>query len=204
MTRDELILTHWKRAELTASYMLRRLPPHCQTRERNDYMSEAALALIEAVDSYRPDRGATMSTYVTSKVQWAIQTWRQRIDPATRRTRQNEKDGIETGVSFTSQNGKRCWRQSLPKITQIDEANEKRLASLQDTPAAIDQSLTVDKLSRLAGEIEARGVAVVEDYYMRDRTLAEIAAERGCTPKTAFTWREQGLKAMRAAAAGGR
>ncbi len=60
--------------------------------DQEDLISWGILGLLDAVETFRPDRGAKFETYAISKIQWAIFDEMRRMDPLPRRVRQRVRE----------------------------------------------------------------------------------------------------------------
>ncbi|MBA2693889.1 MAG: FliA/WhiG family RNA polymerase sigma factor [Rubrobacter sp.] len=60
--------------------------------DQEDLISWGILGLLDAVETFRPDRGAKFETYAISKIQWAILDEMRRMDPLPRRVRQRVRE----------------------------------------------------------------------------------------------------------------
>lgn len=60
--------------------------------DQEDLISWGILGLLDAVETFRPDRGAKFETYAISKIRWAILDEMRRMDPLPRRVRQRVRE----------------------------------------------------------------------------------------------------------------
>jgi RNA polymerase sigma factor FliA len=60
--------------------------------DQEDLISWGILGLLDAVETFKPDRGAKFETYAISKIRWAILDEMRRMDPLPRRVRQRVRE----------------------------------------------------------------------------------------------------------------
>jgi RNA polymerase sigma factor FliA len=64
--------------------------------DQEDLISWGILGLLDAVETYKADRGAKFETYAISKIRWAILDEMRRMDPLPRRVRQRVRETQKT------------------------------------------------------------------------------------------------------------
>jgi RNA polymerase sigma factor FliA len=93
--RDRLVLAYSPMVRYLASRKIRELPSHC---ELDDLVSYGLIALIEAIDRFDPNKGASFEQYAWTRVAGAIidelrrQDWASRSVRRTGRTIERERD----------------------------------------------------------------------------------------------------------------
>src|SRR5206468_11946729 len=86
--RDRLVLSYTPMVRYLAAKKIRELPAHC---ELDDLASAGLVALIEAVDRFSPDKGATFEQYAWTRVSGAIMDDLRRQDWASRSVRRTAR-----------------------------------------------------------------------------------------------------------------
>src|SRR6185312_5837995 len=122
--RDRLIMTYAPLVKYIAYRKVRELPASCQVE---DFISCGLEALINAIDRYDPEKGATLEQFAWTRIHGAILDELRRQDWAPRSVRRWERD-IETARrNFSGVHGRQPTREELADSlgTTADELRER-------------------------------------------------------------------------------
>ncbi len=122
--RDRLIMTYAPLVKYIAYRKVRELPASCQVE---DFISCGLEALINAIDRYDPEKGATLEQFAWTRIHGAILDELRRQDWAPRSVRRWERD-IETARrNFSGVHGRPPSREELADSlgTSVSELRER-------------------------------------------------------------------------------
>src|SRR3954465_6294887 len=108
--RDRLIMTYAPLVKYIAYRKVRELPASCQVE---DFISCGLEALINAIDRYDPEKGATLEQFAWTRIHGAILDELRRQDWAPRSVRRWERDIEAARRNFTALHGRRPRREEL-------------------------------------------------------------------------------------------
>lgn len=91
--------------------MLSRFPSHL---EREDLEQIGVIGLLQALDRFRPGRGARFETYALSRIRGAILDYLRSLDPLTRQERKEVKEVIRVWQKLEEESGE-------PSLEQLAE-----------------------------------------------------------------------------------
>lgn len=218
---DALVSEHLPLARYAAHTVANRLhlPTHLC---REDLVSSAQVALVEAARRYDPSQGASFATYVRPRLQgavldtlrangWASRSIRaeaRRLDAAVEAltaelggapSRQQVADRLKMSVSDLDALRHDIARGSL---ISIDEG-ETGAASVADTTDSPEQTvLKRERVGYLLDAVEAlpdRVGEVIDRNFFNDEPLTDIANDMGLTLSRISQMRAQGLLLLHAA-----
>ena len=129
--RDRIILTLAPLVKFIVYRKVRELPAQV---EAEDFISVGLEALIQSIDRYDPNKGATLEQYAWTRVHGAILDEMRRQDWAPRSVRRWERDIEKAVEEFTALHGRR------PTATELAEALGCTLAELRRHREDIAQS----------------------------------------------------------------
>jgi RNA polymerase sigma factor for flagellar operon FliA len=159
VTRDEQILSLWPLARRLAA----RLAP---TWLYQDAVSEAMLGALQAVDSYQPDRGATLNTWAYTRMYGAILDYLRRLSPSRRR-------GLDDEPAYPIK---------LLSIDCLIEGNDELIVGILPQELAADPRAEMDRgieaRERLA-RLPEKTRHIVEARFWREETCARIGRREG-------------------------
>jgi RNA polymerase sigma factor FliA len=115
--RDHLVLSLAPMVKYLATRKVRELPAHC---ELDDLVACGLLALIEAVDRYDPERGATFEQYAWTRVSGEILDELRRQDWAPRALRTVGRKMSRARDQLTARNGRPPTDDELAAAIEID------------------------------------------------------------------------------------
>lgn len=217
--RDELITSNIPVVTHIVRETMGRVPSHVS---RDDLTSAGLAALVQASKSFDAERGVPFARYAATRVRGAILDELRGIDWASRSVRRRARDLDATrsqlagilGRTPTQQEIAEAAGMTLAEIAQNEEdiarAQVLSLQGAQD--ASLDDLLPnngptpeqlVEHRERLAYLVEAvaelpeRLRIVVTDYFLKERPMAEIAAELGVTESRVSQMRAEALVLLR-------
>lgn len=119
--RDRLVVNYSPLVKYAAGRISARSASNPYGQE--DLISWGVLGLLDAVETFRSDRGAKFETYAISKVRWAILDEMRRMDPLPRRVRQRVRE---------AQKARNELAQTLQRPPSEKEIAEKLGVKLED------------------------------------------------------------------------
>ncbi|MGB3635066.1 MAG: FliA/WhiG family RNA polymerase sigma factor [Rubrobacteraceae bacterium] len=179
--------------------------------DREDFMSTGLVGLLNAIQTYDPDREAKFETYAISKIRWAILDEARKEDSLPRRTRSRARQ-VETARRELSQELQRDPTETeLAEKTDLSIADYRSVMQQQEhsqtssleasavdedgrafgvqiaDEAAIDPESAVEQVERrkelisAMRELSDKERTVVTLYFYQDLTLREIGQALGLT-----------------------
>ncbi|MGA8995904.1 MAG: sigma-70 family RNA polymerase sigma factor [Nocardioidaceae bacterium] len=201
--------------------MLTRVPGHVN---RDDLTSAGMLALVQAAEGYDETRGASFSTYASTRVRGALVDELRSLDWASRSVRRRARQVDETRSAMSTRLGRpvadhevatelgmagaemAAHRDDLARASVVslqgfeDSSVDDLLPSHGPTPAdLVEQREQVAYLHDAVAHLPARLRAVVEGYFFADRPMAEIAAELGVSESRVSQLRAEAVSLLRGA-----
>src|SRR3982751_1917763 len=121
--RDRLIMTYAPLVKYIAYRKVRELPASCQVE---DFISCGLEALINAIDRYDPQKGATLEQFAWTRFHGAILDELRRQDWAPRSVRRWERDIHKAVEEFVVLHRRRPSREELADALGIEVAELRR------------------------------------------------------------------------------
>ena len=121
--RDRLILTLAPLVKFIVYRKVREMPAHA---EAEDYISAGLEALIQSIDRFDPDKGATLEQYAWTRVHGAVLDELRRQDWAPRSVRRWERDIEKAVEEFTALHQRRPNRDELAEALSITPTELRR------------------------------------------------------------------------------
>jgi RNA polymerase sigma factor FliA len=153
--RDRLVLTFAPLVKYIVYKKVREMPARCDVE---DFMSCGLEALIQSVDRYDPEKGATLEQYIWTRVHGAVLDELRRQDWAPRSVRRWERDMQRALEEFVVLHGRRPSREELADALGVsvaelrrrqDEVQQSDLTSLNALVLADDET-TIERVDTLA------------------------------------------------------
>jgi len=154
-TRDRLVLTFAPLVKYIVYKKVREMPARCEVE---DFISCGLEALIQSIDRYDPDKGATLEQYAWTRIHGAVLDELRRQDWAPRSIRRWERDVEKAVEEFTALHRRRPSREELAEslgctVTELrrrtDEIQQSDLTSLNTLVLSDDQT-TIERIDTLA------------------------------------------------------
>ncbi|MEP9362242.1 FliA/WhiG family RNA polymerase sigma factor [Nocardioides sp. CN2-186] len=196
-----------------------RVPAHV---DRDDLTSAGLAALVQAAQAYDPDRGVPFNRYAATRIRGAIVDELRSIDWASRSVRRRARELDATRAQLATVLGRTASNLEIAQATGLstdeivandedvtraqvlslhaseDDALGESLVSKSPTPEAILEHR--EKLTYLAeaiSELPDRLRLVVEQYFLAERPMAEIAEALGVTESRVSQLRAEALVLLR-------
>jgi RNA polymerase sigma factor FliA len=153
--RDRLVLTYAPLVKYIVYRKVREMPARCDVE---DFMSCGLEALIQSVDRYDPEKGATLEQYVWTRFHGAVLDELRRQDWAPRSVRRWERDMHKAVEEFVVLHRRRPTREELAESLGVtveelrrrqDEVQQSDLTSLNALVLADDET-TIERVDTIA------------------------------------------------------
>jgi len=176
-TRDRIILTLAPMVKFIVYRKVREMPAHA---EAEDFISVGLEALIQSIDRYDPDKGATLEQYAWTRVHGAVLDELRRQDWAPRSVRRWERDIEKAVEEFNALHGRRPDRNELADAVGIDldhlerirqDIQTSELTSLNTLVLEDDESVeridTIESLEARDDPETATAISEAKDKFRR-------------------------------------
>jgi len=220
--RDELIRSHLRLVHHVAGQLIRSGP--ARDREMDDLVSAGTIGLMQAVDSFEPERGLAFSTFATPRIRGAILDDLRRDDAAPRSVRRKQRDLSQarerlagtlsrapTATEVAGELGVDAdqlhrWTVDAEAGTQVPLVGSRpdgapRTIPLPDDSQGVEESLTQEEEVKLLGEaIQGLGHPdrlVLTLYYHEGLRMHQIGEVLGVTESRVSQIRSRALKVLR-------
>jgi RNA polymerase sigma factor for flagellar operon FliA len=193
--RERLVLAHLPIARFVARRKGLELPAHYDV---DDLASCGAIALLEAVDRFDPDRGASFPQFAWSRVTGAVADELRRLDWASRSVRGEQRRLQEAGDRLTVERGRRPTQEELAADLGLEAEDVRqrledvRRAELVSLDAPFDHADGEGDGAELADTVAAPADA----YGPEDAVLRHERARIIARAITALTDREREALAL--------
>src|SRR5881392_1779352 len=157
--RNRIVLTFAPLVKYIVYNKIRELPARCEV---DDFISCGLEALINSIDRYDPDKGATLEQYAWTRIHGAVLDELRRQDWAPRSLRRWERDIERVSESFSSLHGRRPTTEELADALGVEPAELRRrrgeitrsdMTSL-NTLVMSDDETTIERIDTLASTDE--------------------------------------------------
>jgi RNA polymerase sigma factor for flagellar operon FliA len=216
---EALIVVHVPLVGHIVRETMARVPSHV---DRDDLSSAGLTALVQAAHSYDPDRGVPFNRYASTRIRGAILDELRSIDWASRSVRRRARELDATRSHLATVLGRSATTTELAQASGMspDEiaANEDDVARAQvlslhaseddslgarlvsSTPspeAQLEHRERLTYMTEAIAELPERLRHVVEQYFIAERPMAEIAATLGVTESRVSQLRAEALVLLR-------
>ena len=216
---EALILVHVPLVGHIVRETMARVPSHV---DRDDLSSAGLAALVQAAHSYDPDRGVPFNRYASTRIRGAILDELRSIDWASRSVRRRARELDATRARLATVLGRPATTSEVAQTAglTLDEvlANEDDVARAQvlslhaseddalgeslvsgtPTPEALlEHRERLTYLTEAIAELPERLRHVVEQYFLAERPMAEIAETLGVTESRVSQLRAEALVLLR-------
>ena len=217
--QEELIRAHMPLVGHLVRDMLTRIPNHIH---RDDLTSAGLHALVTAARGWDPDRGIPFHRFATTRIRGAILDELRALDWATRSVRTKARATDATRQSLTTALGRTPTSTELAQalgttttdLQQTDnDVQRATVLSLQGfatssaddlvterTPGPEDMLLRREQIGYLhhaSTSLPERLQTVITEYFLRERPMAEIAADLGVTESRISQLRAEALSLLK-------
>jgi RNA polymerase sigma factor for flagellar operon FliA len=220
-TTDELITQHMPLVAHIVRETLMRVPAHVT---RDDLTSAGLLALVQAGQAFDASRGVPFASYAKTRVRGAVLDELRSVDWASRSVRRRARDLGETRARLAQVLGRiptdaevaSAYGTTVEEIARHDDdVARAQVLSLQGTEQVdleqllptggptpeqvVEHRERLDYMVEAVAELPDRLRTVVEQYFLAERPMAEIAAELGVTESRVSQIRAEALVLLRGA-----
>jgi RNA polymerase sigma factor for flagellar operon FliA len=153
--RDRLVLTFAPLVKYIVYKKVREMPARCEVE---DFISCGLEALIQSIERYDPEKGATLEQYAWTRIHGAVLDELRRQDWAPRSVRRWERDIERAADAFTTLHGRRPDQTELAEALGMtvadlrkrrDEVTQSDLTSL-NTLVLSDDETTIERIDTIA------------------------------------------------------
>jgi RNA polymerase sigma factor for flagellar operon FliA len=216
---EALIVKHMALVGHIVRETMARVPSHV---DRDDLSSAGLTALVQSAHAYDPSRGVPFNRYAATRVRGAIVDELRSIDWASRSVRRRARELDATRARLATLLGRPASTEeiaqavglSLEEIAANDEdvaraqvlslhaseddgIGESLVSSTPDPQATLEQHERLTYLAEAVAELPERLRLVVEQYFLAERPMAEIAATLGVTESRISQLRAEALVLLR-------
>jgi RNA polymerase sigma factor for flagellar operon FliA len=198
-----------------------RVPSHV---DRDDLTSAGLAALVQAAHAYDPDRGVPFARYAATRVRGALVDELRSIDWASRSVRRRARDLDATRTRLAGTLGRPATAAEVATATGLsveevtandDDVSKAQVLSLnaaEDSAvgevlvstaagpeAVVEHRERLTYLTEAVAELPERLRVVVEQYFLAERPMAEIAETLGVSESRVSQIRGEALVLLREA-----
>ncbi|SDY80845.1 RNA polymerase, sigma 28 subunit, SigD/FliA/WhiG [Micromonospora pattaloongensis] len=217
--REELIRSHMPLVGHLVRELLHRLPAHVN---RDDLTSAGLAALVSAARAYDPERGIPFARFATTRIRGGLLDELRGLDWASRSVRHRARRAETARQELTAALGRTPEPGELAaylgigvdELEAVEEDVQRAVVlSLQGFTAGAAEEMVIERTSGpeelllhrervgyLHDAIEAlpeRLKYVVQQYFLLERPMAEIAEELGVTGSRVSQLRAEALQLLR-------
>lgn len=217
--RDELVTTHIPVVTHIVRETMGRVPSHVN---RDDLTSAGLTALVQASQSFEAERGVPFARYASTRIRGAILDELRGIDWASRSVRRRARDVDATRARLASILGRTPTPQEVADTLGLspaeitandDDISRAQVLSLQGLEDAsmgaalpsrgptpeqlVEHRERLRYLVEAVAELPERLRIVVNDYFLLERPMAEIAEELGVSESRVSQIRAEALVLLR-------
>src|SRR5689334_389924 len=222
LSADELISQHLPLVAHVVRETMGRVPGHVN---RDDLTSAGMMALVQAQQAYDASRGVPFASYATTRIRGAVLDELRSVDWASRSVRRRARDLDETRNQLATALGRIPTHAEVASALGLsaDEVarNEDDIARAQvlsiqgssedgdlehllPTAGPTPEQIVEDRerltyMVEAVAELPERLRTVVEQYFLAERPMAEIAAELGVSESRVSQIRAEALVLLRGA-----
>jgi RNA polymerase sigma factor for flagellar operon FliA len=198
---------------------MNRVPSHV---DRNDLTSAGLTALVLAAQAFDAERGVPFNRYAATRIRGAIVDELRSIDWASRsvRRRSRELDGVRSqlatvlGRAASAAEVAQAAGMTLAEVaandddvaraqvlslhaSEDDAISDRLVSSSPDPQASLEARERLTYLGEAISELPERLRYVVEQYFLAERPMAEIAEALGVTESRISQLRAEALVLLR-------
>ncbi len=218
---DDLITSHMSLVGHIVRETMNRVPVHVN---RDDLTSAGLTALVQAGQAFDADRGVPFARYASTRIRGAVLDELRSMDWASRSVRRRARDLDAARSEIASATGRIPSNTDVAAVLGIsaeevaanaEDVARAQVLSLQgsgDTPLDVvitsstptpeqlmEDKERLDYLVEAIAELPDRLRTVVQDYFLVERPMAEIAVELGVSESRVSQMRAEALSLLRGA-----
>lgn len=184
---------------------------------RDDLASAGAIALITSADSFNPDLGVPFGAFARKRILGAFADEMRANDWATRGARRRIKETLAIQETLTAALGRAPGVDEMASALGVDRDSvvagladaARTVSTLDDTtaeylaadiPLPEESLLVAERLDYLRAAVAALPESmrfIVEQIYLEDRPVKDVAAELGITHSAVSQQRAEAVRLMR-------
>jgi RNA polymerase sigma factor FliA len=216
---EALIVVHVPLVGHIVRETMARVPSHV---DRDDLSSAGLAALVQAAHSYDPDRGVPFNRYASTRIRGAILDELRSIDWASRSVRRRARELDATRSRLATMYGRPANTAEVAQASGLrpedviandddvaraqvlslhaseDDALGESLVGTSPTPEALlEHRERLTYMTEAIAELPERLRHVVEQYFIAERPMAEIAETLGVTESRVSQLRAEALVLLR-------
>jgi RNA polymerase sigma factor for flagellar operon FliA len=220
-TADETIRQHLPLVGHVVRETMGRVPAHVN---RDDLTSAGMMALVQAERSYDASRGVPFARYATTRIRGAVLDELRSVDWASRSVRRRARAVDETRSSLANALGRVPSTDEVAaalgistaevarnqddiaraQVFSIHGTEQEEIENLLPTAGPTPEQVVEDRerltyMVEAVAELPERMRVVVEQYFLAERPMAEIAAELGVSESRVSQIRAEALVLLRGA-----
>jgi RNA polymerase sigma factor for flagellar operon FliA len=221
LTADEIIRQHLPLVGHVVRETMGRVPGHVN---RDDLTSAGMMALVQAERSFDASRGVPFARYATTRIRGAVLDELRSVDWASRSVRRRARAVDETRSSLASALGRVPDTNEIAaalgispaevarnqddiaraQVFSIHGTEQEEIENLLPTAGPTPEQVVEDRerltyMVEAVAELPERLRVVVEQYFLAERPMAEIAAELGVSESRVSQIRAEALVLLRGA-----
>jgi RNA polymerase sigma factor FliA len=218
---DELISQHLPLVAHVVRETMGRVPGHVN---RDDLTSAGMMALVQAQRGYDASRGVPFASYATTRIKGAVLDELRSVDWASRSVRRRARNLDETRTQLATALGRIPTPAEVAstlgltaeevarneddiaraQVLSIQGSEDADLEHLMPTAGPTPEQVVEDRerltyMVEAVAELPERLRTVIEQYFLAERPMAEIAAELGVTESRVSQIRAEALVLLRGA-----
>jgi len=216
--QERLIVEHMALVNHIVRETMSRVPAHVN---RDDLQSAGLTALVKAARAYDPERGVPFTRYAASRVRGAILDELRQVDWASRSVRRRGRDleqartalantlgrapdnaevaaHLGLSVADVESNDGDVARANVLSLQGSEVSYEEQLVSTSPIPSELlEHRERLEYLVDAIAELPDRLRTVVQEYFLAERPMAEIADKLGVTESRVSQIRAEALVLLR-------
>lgn len=211
--RDRLIVENLP----LVGYLVNELVARATHLSRDDMASAGALALVQSADAFDPDLGVPFGAFARRRILGAFADEMRSADWATRGARKRIKETLAARETLTASLGRtptvdeladtlgvdratasEALQDAARVVTTIDETVSDSLVSVFVSPE--DSAIGAERSAVIASAVAAlpeRMRYIVEQVYLQERSVKELAEELGMTHSAISQHRSEAIRLLR-------
>ncbi|GAA4185714.1 SigB/SigF/SigG family RNA polymerase sigma factor [Gryllotalpicola kribbensis] len=211
---EKLIVDHLP----LVGYVVSEVAGRADHLSRDDLAAAGAVALVEAARAFDAGRGVPFGAYARERIAGAVRDEMRRADWAGRAARRQITETLRAEEQLTASLGRTPTTAELADTLGVDRATaaqglgfaHRTVSSLEDTMIEVvspqlspaDVAIMRERLGLLRQAIDAlpeRLRTIIDEVYLKDRPVTEVAAELGVTHGAVSQQRAQAIALLRGA-----
>ncbi|MFC5494261.1 FliA/WhiG family RNA polymerase sigma factor [Nocardioides caricicola] len=216
---EALIVQHMALVGHIVRETMSRVPSHV---DRDDLTSAGLTALVQAANAYDPERGVPFNRYAATRIRGAIVDDLRSIDWASRSVRRRSRELDMTRANLATVLGRTATTAEVAQAAGItleeviandedvsraqvlslsasedDMIGERLVSNAPDPQAMLEHRERLTYLTEAIAELPDRLRLVVEQYFLAERPMGEIAETLGVTESRVSQLRAEAMVLLR-------